>query len=454
MFVLRGDRPALVCLALLAMALAALAADAPTTPPAANEASPPAAKASAREPTGKPAADSAGTAQSDAEPTGTDSAGDADRLDGREGRDLALDRFRPRSMLQVAEHHLERAKFPVVDVHFHPRVRFHENRQMLDDFVKVMDRQNIAVCVSLDGQMGESFLEHRHYLWDKYRDRFVIFANVDWRGDGREDEPATWDCQRPDFGRRMARQLAETKAAGACGLKVFKDFGLVYRNPDGTRIRIDDPRWDPIWAACGELGLPVLIHVADPAAFFLPIDETNERWEELRRRPDWSFAGPDAPSREALLDALLTIVARHPKTIFIGAHVASNSEDLATVATWLDAHENLYVDIAARIAELGRQPETARKFLIDYADRVLFGTDGPRVAERLLLHWRFLETRDEYFPYAENAFPPQGFWRIYGVGLPDEVLKKIYFQNAERLISGVRERVEKYQAASGEKPAP
>ncbi|HEY2251217.1 MAG TPA: amidohydrolase family protein, partial [Planctomycetaceae bacterium] len=345
------------------------------------------------------------------------------------------------------EHLLERARFPVVDVHFHPRIRYHQSPQLLDDFVKVMDRQNIAVCVSLDGQMGDSFLEHRKYLWDKYRDRFVIFANIDWRGDGRESDPATWDCQRPDFGHRMAIQLAQTHEAGACGLKVFKDFGLVYRNPDGSRIRVDDPRWDPIWATCGELGMPVLIHVADPAAFFLPVDETNERWEELRRHPDWSFAGPDAPDRQQLLDALLTIVGRHPKTTFIGAHVASNAEDLATVAGWLDEHPNLYVDIAARISELGRQPETARKFLTDYADRVLFGTDGPRVPERLLLHWRFLETRDEYFPYAENEFPPQGFWRIYGVGLPDEVLKKIYFQNAERLISGVRERVEKYEAA-------
>jgi predicted TIM-barrel fold metal-dependent hydrolase len=441
MFVVRGGRPILIPLVMLAAALAALAADIPATPPTAKVAPPPEAKEG-----GKPSPEPAST-----HPAAAASAGDGTALDGREGRDLALDRFRPRSMLRVAEHRLERARFPVVDVHFHPRVRFHENRQLLDDFVKVMDRQNIAVCVSLDGQMGDSFIEHRHYLWDKYRDRFVIFANVDWRGDGRPDEPATWDCQRPDFGRRMAQQLAETKAAGACGLKVFKDFGLVYRNPDGSRIRIDDPRWDPIWAACGELGLPVLIHVADPAAFFLPIDETNERWEELRRHPDWSFSGPDAPSREALLEALLTIASRHPKTIFIGAHVASNAEDLATVARWLDEHPNLYVDIAARIAELGRQPETARKFLIDYADRILFGTDGPRVADRLLLHWRFLETRDEYFPYAENPFPPQGFWRIYGVGLPDEVLKKIYFQNAERLITGVRERVEKYQAASSEK---
>ncbi len=140
-------------------------------------------------------------------------------------------------------------------------------------------------------------------------------------------------------------------------------------------------------------------------------------------------------------------MARHPQTKFIGAHVASNAEDLATVARWLDEYPNLYVDIAARIAELGRQPYTARKFINDHADRVLFGTDGPRVAARLLLHWRFLETQDEYFPYSENAFPPQGFWQIYGLGLPDDVLKKVYYENASRIVPGVKERVEKYVAA-------
>ncbi len=353
-------------------------------------------------------------------------------------------------MLVVEQHLLERAKFPAVDVHFHPRVRFHENSKLLDEFVfEVMDRQNIAVCVSLDGQMGQSFLEHRKYLWEKHRDRFVIFANIDWRGDGKPDEPASWDCQRPDFGRRMALELAELKTQGASGLKVFKDFGLVYRNPDGSLIEVDDPRWDPIWRACGELGFPVLIHTADPVAFFLPIDETNERWEELKRHPDWSFC--QKADRDKLLVAILRVVARHPQTKFIGAHMASNAEDLKTVGRWLDDYPNLYVDVAARISELGRQPYTARKFLIDYADRVLFGTDGPRVPARLLLHWRFLETLDEYFPYAENPFPPQGFWQIYGVGLPDDVLRKIYYENAERIVPGVRERWEKY--AGGQKAA-
>ena len=366
-------------------------------------------------------------------------------LDGRDGRELAVDRFVPKSMLRVPQHRVLRAKFPAVDAHMHPRVRFHGSEKMLDDYVRAMDEQNIAVSVSLDGAMGDELEEHKKYLWAKYRDRFVILANIDWRGEGREDDPATWDCQRPDFPHRMARGLAESKRAGASGLKIFKALGLEYRAADGTLLKVDDPRWDPIWKACGELGFPVLIHTADPAAFFLPIDETNERWEELKRHPDWSFYGPKFPKRGDLLSALLKVVERHPKTKFIGAHVASNAEDLGAVGNWFDKYPNLYVDIAARIAELGRQPVTARKFFIKYADRILFGTDGPRVPERLRLHWRFLETSDEYFPYSEDAIPPQGFWRIYGVALPDPVLKKIYHENAARLIPGLRERLAAFQ---------
>ncbi len=365
------------------------------------------------------------------------------KLDGREGRDLVLENFRPKSMLRVPEHHLPRAKFPVVDVHVHPRIRLKHSPEALDDFVKTMDAQNIAVCVSLDGGLGSALEERQKYLWTKYRERFVIFANIDWQGGGKEDDPASWDCQRPDFGRRVAAELAAAKERGVSGLKVFKDLGLVYKNADGGYLKIDDPRWDPIWEACGKLGLPVIIHSADPTAFFLPIDETNERWEELHRHPEWSFYGPGFPKREDLLAAYLHIIERHPQTTFIGAHVSNNAEDLATVAAWLDKYPNLVVEIASRIAELGRQPYTARKFFLKYSDRILFGTDGPRAPERLFPYWRFLETDDEYFAYAENPFPPQGLWNIYGIYLPDDVLKKVYHENAARVIPGVRERLEK-----------
>jgi predicted TIM-barrel fold metal-dependent hydrolase len=304
-----------------------------------------------------------------------------------------------------------------------------------------MDRHRIAVCASLDGGLGDALEEHQKFLWTRYRQRFVIFATIDWQGSGKVDDPATWDCHRPDFAVRTARQLAQAQAAGASGLKVFKQLGLEYRNPDGSRVQIDDPRWDPIWEACGQLGWPVLIHTADPAAFFLPIDETNERWEELRRRPEWSFHGGDYPPRDALLASRNRVIARHPRTVFIGAHVANNPEDLAAVGRWLDEYPNLHVDLASRISELGRQPYTARRFFLKYADRILLGTDGPWPETRIGLYWRFLETRDEYFPYSEKPFPPQGFWQIYGLGLPDRVLRQVYHENAARLIPGVSERL-------------
>ncbi len=365
-------------------------------------------------------------------------------LDGRDGRDLLLKNFRPKATLKVDQHLLTRAKFPVVDVHSHFRYRLKHSPVALDTFVGLMDRHNIAVCVSLDGKLGDDLDEHIKYLWTKYKDRFVIFANVDWMGSGKMDDPATWDCHREDFVRRVVKQLADAKARGVSGLKLFKQFGLGYKNPDGSLIKIDDPRWNPIWQACGDLGLPIIIHTADPAAFFTKIDETNERWEELHRHPEWSFPANRFPSREKLLAARNRVIARHPKTTFIGAHMANNPEDLKTVCAWLDKYPNLYVEFASRIGELGRQPYTARKFFLKYQDRVLFGTDGPWPETRIKLYWRFLETFDEYFPYSEKAFPPQGFWNIYGIGLPDDVLRKVYYRNVGKVVPGTKERVEAF----------
>lgn len=367
-------------------------------------------------------------------------------------------------MLKVAEHDVSRAKFPVIDMHTHPQVRLEkpvdvsqgeskgESRRAVvssdavDAFVRLMDEQNIAVCVSLDGGLGTKLEDHQRLLWTKHRDRFAILANIDFKGRGQQDQPATWDCNQPGFVERTVEQLRAAQASGISGLKFFKEFGLGVRNADGSLATIDDPKWDPIWEACGRLKLVVLIHTADPLAFFEPIDATNERWEELRRHPDWSFHGPQWPKHADLLAALLRVVKKHRQTTFIAAHVANLPEDLSTVGRWLDENPNLHVEIAARIAELGRQPFTAREFLVKYADRVMFGTDGPRTADRLKLHWRFFQTRDEYFPYAENEFPPQGFWRIYGVDLPDDVLRKVYYQNAVRLIPGVEERLRRVTA--------
>lgn len=355
---------------------------------------------------------------------------------------LPLGEFRPQPRLKTQTTELSVAKFPVVDCHAHFRIRLRHDPAALDAFVELMNRNRIAVCVSLDGGLGERLDEHIAYLWTKYRERFAIFANIDWQGTGQADRPESWDCQRDDFAHRVVMQLEDAQRRGISGLKIFKQFGLEFRNPDGTHVRIDDPRWSPIWAACGRLGLPVLMHTADPSAFFEPITPQNERYEELSRHPEWHFPADKFPARDALLAARNRVIAAHPETIFIAAHMANDAEDLAQVAEWLEQYPNLYVELASRISELGRQPYSARDFLLRYQDRVLFGTDGPWPELRYSRYWRFLETRDEFFPYSEKEFPPQGLWNIYGVYLPDEVLRKIYHGNAARILPGIATRME------------
>ncbi len=365
----------------------------------------------------------------------------AETLDGADGRDLSLRQFDPHSPLRLPRTPITRAKFPVVDVHTHFYHKLRHNDQAFADFIEVMDRNGIQVCVSLDGRLGEQLDRHLDFLHRQHRDRFVVFANVDWQGDGEAERPETWACLRPGFADRTAAQLAEAAARGVSGLKIFKSLGLQYRDQDGQLLAIDDRRWDPIWEVCGRLGLPVLIHSGDPAAFFQPIDRHNERWEELSRNPNWSFHGGDFPTLDQLLESRNRVIERHPRTTFIAAHLASSEHDLAMLGQWLDRYPNLNVDIASRINELGRLPYSAHAFLTRYADRVLFGTDGPWPEARLNAYWRFLETRDEAFAYSEKTPPPQGIWMIHGVGLSDDVLRKIYHGNAARLIPGVQERL-------------
>ena len=369
---------------------------------------------------------------------------DTPELDGREGRELLLRNFRPNHVLRVKQTNLTQARFPTVDVHSHFYYRLKHADVARDDYIELMDRNNIAVACSRDGMLGDRLEEHRHYLKD-YDDRVVIFANINWKGSGHDDTPETWDCNQAGFVRHTVHLLQEAVESGVGGLKLFKGFGLSHRNADGTLIQIDDERFDPIWKACGDLGIPVIIHTADPIAFFETIDETNERWEELSRHPEWSFPADKYPSYQSLISARNRVIARHPGTNFICAHVASSAHDLSLVASWLEEYDNMYVGFASRISELGRQPYTARRFLIRYADRVLFSTDGPWPEQRVKLYWRFLETNDEYFPYSEKEFPPQGLWQIYGVHLPEKVLRQIYYENAARIVPGVKERLNAYR---------
>jgi predicted TIM-barrel fold metal-dependent hydrolase len=285
---------------------------------------------------------------------------------------------------------------------------------------------------------GETLSKHLDLLTNDHPGRFVVFAQIDYRGDGDANDMATWAVNRTDFGAEMAAKLADAYHRGARGLKIHKSHGLYYRDSGGKLITVDDPRYDPIWAKCGELGIPVLIHTSDPAAFFLPLDPTNERYEELARHPNWHFYGKDYPSQAELLEARNRVVARHPKTNFIAAHMLNHAEDLQYVAGCLEKHPNLYVETAERIAELGRQPYTARRFFLRYADRILFGTDAAPNVPVYSPYFRFFETDDEYFRYMPTEVPTTGRWYIYGIDLPDDVLRKLYYENALRLVPDLK----------------
>jgi predicted TIM-barrel fold metal-dependent hydrolase len=352
---------------------------------------------------------------------------------------ILLTDFQPRSMLHVAETRVEKARFPVVDVHTHLTFsrRAGSARYLAtpEELLAVMDRRGVRTMVNLTGGTGDSLAETIGRLDRAHRGRFVTFTEPSW---ARASEPgyAAW----------QAEELARAKKAGARGLKVLKTLGLYLRDggPTGPLVKIDDPRFEPMWDACGTLGLPVAIHISDPEAFFLPTDRFNERYEELANHPDWAFNTPGFPSHLDLLAACDRVFRRHPKTTFIALHVGHNAENLALVSERLDRAPNMNVEIGARIGELGRQPRTARRFFEKYQDRILFGTDavpqGTETPQQIFgdelyrIYYRFLETEDEYFDYAPAPVPPQGRWRIYGLGLPEAILRKVYHANADRLI--------------------
>jgi predicted TIM-barrel fold metal-dependent hydrolase len=365
---------------------------------------------------------------------------------------ITIGDFQPKPQLKVFSTDIVHAKFPVVDVHSHFWIRFKHDADSLEQYVAMMDRNNIAISVSLDGTLGQQLDDHMDYLWRNYKNRFLIFTNIDWKGTGKQDAPETWACNQPGFAKAIAFELAEAKKRGVSGLKIFKSFGLENRNSDGTFTEIDDERFDPIWEACGQLGLPVIMHTADPSAFFEPIDANNERYEELSRRPEWHFPEGKFPRRKELHTARNRLFAKHTQTTFIAAHFGNDAEDLEETSRWLSQYPNVVVEFASRISELGRQPYTAKDFFLKNSDRILFGTDGPWPESRYRAYWRFLETRDEYFAYSEKPIPPQGLWRIYGIELPDDVLEKIYSKNAIRIIPGVKERLDTWIPKNHGKP--
>jgi predicted TIM-barrel fold metal-dependent hydrolase len=361
-------------------------------------------------------------------------------------RPLDLSEFEPESMLRVKSTRVEKARYPVIDLHSHLTfaarvdngVPLGAERIYLatpEEALTVMDRKNVRTMNNLTAGFGAGLEEVIARYDHVHPGRFCAFT-----------EPCFERFLEPDYPRVQADAIAHARQAGAKGLKLLKTLGLFLREQitSGTLVSIDDLRFDRMWEACADLGLPVGMHVSDPVAFFRPTDRFNERYEELNSHPDWSFYGKDYPTYSELFAARDRLFARHPRTQFIALHVGSFAESLDDVAASLDRFPNLTVDIAARIAELGRQPRAAQAFFERYQDRILFGTDaipnGHDYPQQLFcdelyeIYFRFLETDDEYFAYAPARIPPQGRWQVYGLHLPDAILKKVYFENAKRIL--------------------
>ena len=302
-------------------------------------------------------------------------------------RDLKLRDWEPRSMMNTKTTIVETPMFPVVDMHNHlgggkDRLTPPVVKRFLDE----MTAAGVRTVVNLDGGWGDRLTETIAALDSAHPGRFLTFALVNF--DNIDDE---------EWSQREAKRLEVGFKAGAKGLKFHKTFGLRYRYKDGKLMPIDDLKLDPIWEMCAKYKRPVVIHIADPAAFFTPLDRFNERWHELNSNPGWLFFGDKFPKREELLDQLHRVIAKHSKTTFVNTHFGNNAEDLAAVADKLDKYPNMYVDIDARISELGRQPYTARRFFLKYQDRIMFGTDTTPKRDAYRTYYRFLETDDEYF---------------------------------------------------------
>ena len=334
-----------------------------------------------------------------------------------QAQEMQWEDYAPVSTLVVEEHPLTEAKYPFVDAHSHQWRLASASPEEIAEIVADMDAMNMAVMVNLSGGSGAELLRKIQNTDKHAPGRFVHFANVDFE---RIDEP--------EFGITAAAQLEIDVQNGARGLKIFKNLGMSVFDADGNRLPTDDPRLDPIWAKCGELGIPVLIHTADPAPFWRPQDRYNERWFELKERPNRK-RDPE-PSWEQLIAEQWNVFRKHPGTVFINAHLGWYGNNLERFGELLDEHPNVYTELGAVVAELGRQPHTARQWLIDYQDRVLMGKDSWRPSE-YHTYFRVLETADEFFPYYRKR---HAWWTMYGLDLPDEVLRKVYYKNALTII--------------------
>jgi predicted TIM-barrel fold metal-dependent hydrolase len=332
---------------------------------------------------------------------------------------MDFENYNPPSTLVVPEHKLGKAKFPFIDVHNHQESMPDMD---LNTLITDMDKLNMKVMVNLSGRNGEQLKGSVKNVKDHFPKRFIVFANVDFNSVGS----ANWS-------ENAARQLEEDVKNGANGLKVFKNLGFSVRDVNGNRVTIDDPRLDPIWKKAGELKIPVIIHTADPKPFWSPMDSSNERWLELATHPNRKRSNTNPAPWDTLIAEQHRMFKKHPGTTFIAAHFGWYPNDLAKLGQLLDEMPNVVVEFGAVIAELGRQPRMAKQFFTKYQDRILFGKDS-WVPEEYATYFRVLETEDEYFPYHKKY---HAFWAMYGIGLPDNILKKVYYKNALRIIPNI-----------------
>jgi uncharacterized protein len=330
--------------------------------------------------------------------------------------------YKPRSTLVVPEHLVPRAKFPVVDIHGHPPTL--TSADVVNQVGDSMSPLNLQVMVNANGTSGARLTQSLEAIRaSRYKDRMVMFTTLDLRSVG------------PGSGQKIAAQLEADVKAGALGVgEIMKSFGLTNRKADGTRLALDDPELDPVWEKAAQLNIPVFIHVGDPSEFFQPLDYKNERWLELALYPGRRYQDRSRfPAFEDLMAERDRLFAKHPRTTWILAHLGWHANDLARVGRMFDKNPKLYGELGAVLYDIGRQPKTAHDFFVKYQDRILFGKDSYQPDE-YPYYWRVFETNDEYFDYYRDY---HAFWKLYGIGLPDQVLKKVYYQNAMRIIPGL-----------------
>ncbi|MGH8248356.1 MAG: amidohydrolase family protein [Gammaproteobacteria bacterium] len=349
----------------------------------------------------------------------------------------------PKALMKLPRASIHRAKFPAIDFHVHGRAL--NSVEAYKKMVGLMDETGLGVLCNMDGGFGAAF-DRNVKLGEPFKDRIIQFARLNWEG-----------INEPGWSEKTVAELERCFRAGAQGLKINKVLGLDLKNRDGSYIQADDPRFDPVWAACARNNKPVMIHIGDSYGRFLPIGPENERYEAglWRSNPEGNYYKTGQPTPEVIEKARENMHARHPKTRFINAHVAMLYYDMDKVTAFLDKYPNGDVEISASVQDLGRAPRMVREFFLKYQDRILFGSDGnPNrgIDEFWVPHWRFLETYDEHFDHpaqlrSPTGAPLHGRWRIYGIGLPDEVLRKVYYANALRYLPSVRASIQKQLAA-------